>query len=68
MITFTQGKEPGQWFKDTNGDVLIVCPKCGVRAYLNHDIGADGTVAPSLVCTTKGCDFHEFGKLAGYIK
>jgi hypothetical protein len=31
-----------------------------------HDIRADGNVHPSVVCSTPGCSFHTFVKLAGW--
>lgn len=40
----------------------LQCPKCGIWALLNHDILADGTVKPSVVCGTD-CGFHEMVKL-----
>lgn len=50
-----------------SGDKAIVwCPKCDLRAGLDHDISDDGTVTPSLVCPHDGCDFHEWVQLAGW--
>lgn len=54
---------------DGNGNghkVIIKCPTCDLRLGLTHEISADGTVSPSVVCTHDGCDFHEFVKLANY--
>lgn len=41
----------------------IICPLCTQRSYLDHDIAADGTVTPSIVCPAEGCTFHVMGKL-----
>mgnify|MGYP001576936534 CR=1 FL=1 len=32
----------------------------------DHDIAEDGTVSPSVVCTSPGCGFHESVKLDGW--
>lgn len=44
---------------------VISCPGCGVVGSLDesHDVHADGTVQPSVVCT---CGFHDFIVLEGY--
>ena len=45
-----------------------VCCANGHAAFLDdHEIAADGTVSPSLVCPEDGCDFHEFVKLEGWM-
>lgn len=36
-------------------------------ASLDHTVGDDGTVRPSLVCPADGCGFHEFVKLDGWV-
>lgn len=45
----------------------FACPLCGFVGGLgqgsNHDIGADGSVHPSVVCDGHGCSFHEFIRL-----
>ena len=37
----------------------VACPLCGLTAILDHEIAADGTVTPSLLCSQAGCGFHE---------
>ena len=32
----------------------------------DHDIAADGTVTPSVVCTEEDCGFHDWVKLVGW--
>ena len=48
----------------------LSCPLCGFRAGLghntNHEIAADGSVSPSVVCDNEGCSFHDFIKLEGW--
>ena len=43
----------------------LVCPN-GHRAALDHDIAADGTVSPSVVCPEDGCDWHVHVRLVGW--
>lgn len=74
MFTFARCDDweqlkPGQWTPtraSTGKSAVIACPKCGIHGGLDHSIAADGTVMPSLVCPTNGCDFHEWGKLEGW--
>lgn len=71
MIEFTRDddlKKPGTWMPTDNGKAVISCPKCGQFGSLDHEIASDGTVTPSLVCTTKDCGFHDWGKLIGWEK
>ena len=44
---------------------VITCPACGERGSLHdsHDVHADGTVQPSVVCP---CGFHAYITLEGY--
>ena len=43
-----------------------MCPK-GHYGYLgDHEIAADGTVAPSVVCPAEGCGFHDTVRLLGW--
>lgn len=43
------------------------CPRCGISAVLDdHEIAADGSVTPSLVCPGFACDFHAFAELVGW--
>lgn len=46
---------------------ILSCPDCGQSVSLrNHDIAADGSVTPSLVCPRSGCTFHDYVKLEGW--
>jgi hypothetical protein len=52
------------------GILLFHCPN-GTKennhiANLPHEIKADGTVHPSIVCPHKGCSYHVMGKLMGW--
>lgn len=77
MVIFRHGEpgwppdkpEPGTWWhvhSSAGWSAMIVCPKCGGEAPLDHDIAADGTITPSLVCPYDPCDFHEWGRLDGW--
>ncbi len=72
LTRFTTGEWPVQGtYRRTNNpganvhSAVISCPGCGVVGSLSgsHDVHADGTVQPSVVCT---CGFHEFITLEGY--
>ena len=70
-----KGSGPAWW--ETNGWVIVRCPNghtCAImhplRRKLNHDILADGTVSPSLVCPGTGkndCTWHVFVRLEGWL-
>jgi hypothetical protein len=77
MIEFKKaaGRDPGkgEWSPSLDRgrrSALIGCPSCGCFGSLgNHQIAADGTVSPSLVCPWEpenGCKFHDNGKLVGW--
>lgn len=64
---------PGTWRLCRRDGVLaanFICPGCGTSGGLghgtNHEVAADGTVSPSVVCDTGNCDFHEFIRLLGW--
>lgn len=61
---------PGQWrsgTRDGRRTATVSCPDCGRSASLSdHEIRADGTVTPSLVCPFDDCDFHAWVKLEGW--
>lgn len=72
MRAFTRSAEtwmkPGEYRPATCDGVrsaVICCPSCGERGSLagSHQVGADGTVTPSVVCD---CGFHEFIRLEGW--
>jgi hypothetical protein len=70
-------KSPLRWHKEGSpdgrtGEVIIFTCSNGHEGglfgwnYKNHTIADDGTVNPSVVCTTLGCTFHEFVRLLEY--
>lgn len=75
MMNVPQG-EPGPrargvWKLDGEGSATMSCPTCGGLAPLtDHEIRADGVVAPSLVCPNlvdgDPCTFHDHVKLVGW--
>ncbi len=61
--------EPLTWKPVTSDGVqtaTLVCSKGHAGLIAEHEVAADGTVTPSVVCTQDGCTFHEFVKLAGW--
>ena len=46
-----------------NRHVLLCCPGCGAGGFLDHEIAADGTVTPSVVCPSGACDWHQMVRL-----
>jgi hypothetical protein len=62
--------KPGEWYMETGpgeAKAIVVCPKCGHWARLNHEIAEDGTVTPSLICPY-ACGWHDWVKLEGWRK
>ena len=69
MREVPRGREAGAWYP-TNRDgrfiIVFICPNCQGRGEISgsaesqHEIAADGTVTPSIVCD---CGFHESIKL-----
>lgn len=41
----------------------LTCSNGHAISLRGHSISSDGTVTPSVVCTTPGCDFHDFIRL-----
>jgi hypothetical protein len=63
MIEIPKGTGKGTWRPVRGGgSARLTCPGCGYDAELNHEIGADGTVTPSVECPM-GCGFHDSVKL-----
>lgn len=48
------------------GDIIYRCTCMNAPLLNAHSIAEDGTVSPSVVCTTNLCGFHEFVKLEGW--
>lgn len=44
----------------------VTCSNGHTATLTDHEIAADGTVTPSLVCPYDGCDFHEMVVLEGW--
>ncbi len=73
---FTDEEKPC-WYMGESGYVSVICAECGKRSILRdgpnsaarsdgtrgHDIAADGTVKPSIVCPYKPCTWHVHGVL-----
>lgn len=55
--------EPGTWWLAGDEYVGVACPTCKAWATLDHDVAADGTVTPSLICPYQPCTFHDMVKL-----
>ena len=51
-----------------SGGRSVVVTRCsnGHIGQLDHEIAADGTVSPSVVCQRGGCSYHEFIRLEGW--
>ena len=67
----TDRHKPGTWkiiTLDGEHTVVFICSECKTSGYLTeHEISADGTVTPSVVCNSgKNCSFHEFIKLENW--
>ncbi len=61
----------GEWIRIRDSEIprptaRVGCPTCGQSSALDHEIAADGTVTPSLVCARSGCKFHDHVKLVGW--
>ena len=71
LMSDPQWPGPGEWKpvqlqKTGERTARLVCPDCRCRALLDHSIATDGTVTPSVVCPTEGCNFHEMVRLSGW--
>lgn len=77
MTTLTRSDDPrgaaskGEWLPITHPvsgkkSAVVCCPGCGKPGSLmDHQIAADGTVSPSLICPRE-CGFHDTVKLGGW--
>ncbi len=45
----------------------VVCANGHEASITEHTIASDGTINPSLDCPADGCDFHDHGKLDGWV-
>lgn len=68
-------RHPGEWYFLSSGEApYIVCPECGHAGRLgNHQIRADGSIEPSIVCPMASCgdgvvrcSAHYYGRLESY--
>lgn len=59
------------WARSEGGirGVLLSCAHGheGILSPTHHTIANDGTVTPSVVCPIKGCTWHEFVRLDGWV-
>lgn len=66
---FEPHQPPGPWWWPARLDgeltAVVACP-AGHTAHIDHDVAADGTVTPSLVCPEEDCGWHVFGRLIGW--
>jgi hypothetical protein len=66
MYEITQSNDyiPGTWKGlkiEAGRSASLTCPECeNLAVLIDHEIKADGSVNPSVVCPTDGCKFHEF--------
>lgn len=67
-MTFAMRHDPkletnGTWAKSTldgNPTAKVKCPGCGmIGTIINHSVGRNGVVSPSLDCPNDKCTFHE---------
>jgi hypothetical protein len=61
---------PGSWFK-SDGDVLVVCPVCGLRNIIElgpgaYKVDARGVLFPSVLCEKDSCSFDRYVCLKGW--
>lgn len=66
MMEIPKGTGRGTWRPVRGGtSARLTCPRCGYDAELDHKIGADGTVTPSVECPS-GCGLHESVRLTDW--
>jgi hypothetical protein len=62
--------DPGTWkllsLPEGKKSATFTCPNRHTGSLEDHEILADGSVHPSVLCTFDGCGFHEFIKLEGW--
>lgn len=72
LMRFDPRLAPGTWSKakmvDGQPTALACCVNGHIASLSGHDIAADGTVTPSLVCPEDGCIFHEFVQLDNWMR
>ena len=61
---------PGTWYKN-DGDVVIVCPQCGIRHAIDvgpgaYKVDARGLVYPTILCPNLACTFDRYALLQGW--
>lgn len=59
---------PGPWWSPLSGELspMIKCPNDHKAFLTRHDIAADGSVSPSVVCPDDTCTWHVYVKLTGW--
>ncbi len=61
--------EPLTWWpvlSDGRRSAIIACSGGHAASITGHDIKADGTVHPSVVCPHEGCSWHVMARLEGW--
>jgi hypothetical protein len=70
-IPYSDNYEPGTWkglqMPDGQRSALITCSRGHTGILINHTISDDGGVSPSVACSERGCDFHEWVTLEGWV-
>ena len=73
MITVPQNNKnlPGTWKellvgKKERRSAIFTCPNGHIGSLSDHEILANGSVHPSVLCPASGCSFHEFITLEGW--
>lgn len=62
----TKDADSGPWWMPWAGRTLVLCGgTCGQKMLLDHEIGADGEVNPSVDCPN--CDWHVWVTLEGWV-
>jgi hypothetical protein len=61
---------PGEWFFSGEPEFIVIvqcCPSCKFyMTNVRHEIAADGTVSPSMVCPHEPCTWHVSCRLDGW--
>lgn len=63
--------EPLQWCPSLQVGVgrtaYIACGNGHIGLLTAHEIADDGKISPSVVCSLKGCDWHVYARLMGWV-
>ena len=53
-------------WQPTHDSPTLRCPRGHIGTLIDHEIAADGTVNPSVMCPHEGCDFHAVIRLGDW--